>query len=35
MPHTLHCVMLYSDKFHSDDEKAAKKAGIQSLVIKR
>lgn len=25
--------MLYSDKFHSDDEKAAKKAGIQSLVI--
>ena len=33
MPQTLHCVILYSENFHSDDQKAAKKAGIETLVI--
>ena len=33
MPQTLHCVILYSENFHHDDQKAAKKAGIESLVI--
>ena len=27
MPQTLHCVILYSEDFHRDDQKAAKKAG--------
>ena len=33
MPQTLHCVILYSENFHRNDEKAAKKAGIENLVI--
>ena len=33
MPQTLHCVILYSENFHRDDQKAAKKAGIETLVI--
>ena len=36
MPQTLHswhCVILYSENFHHDDQKAAKKAGIESLAI--
>jgi hypothetical protein len=33
MPQTLHCVILYSENFHHDDQKAAKKAGIETLVI--
>ena len=33
MPQTLHCVMLFSENFHPTDQKAAKKAGIESLVI--
>ena len=33
MPQTLHCVILYSEDFHRDDQKAAKKAGIETLVI--
>ena len=33
MPQTLHYVILYSENFHRDDQKAAKKAGIETLVI--
>ena len=33
MPQTLHCVILYSEDFHRDDQKADKKAGIETLVI--
>ena len=33
MPQTLHCVILYSENFHHVDQKAAKKAGIETLVI--
>ena len=28
MPQTLSCIILYSEDFHPDDQKAAKKAGI-------
>ena len=33
MPQTLSCIILYSEDFHPKDQKAAKKAGIESIAI--
>ena len=33
MPQTLSCIILYSEDFHPDDQKAAKKAGIETIAI--